>query len=310
MRASKEVMSRSRFSAVGSIDAKRAQLAGLIKWAGGKANLARVLLPIIKARNPKRLIEPFAGGAALFFRLRLPGSVLGDTNAHLMRFYLAVKRNPKRVFAALESVKEAASSLDGPTFREFYYEMREQFPRPELYENAALFLFLNRHCWNGLYRENTQGKFNTPIGSYETMQAMPDLQQLKDASSALAAVVLRTSDFADTVLLAEPGDLVYFDPPYVPVSTTSRFANYQGQSFSWRDQVRLKKTLYDLKERKIDFILSNSYQRLTTTFYADFIQYCVTTAGNISSRSSSRKARRELLVTSFASGSLEAYSAG
>jgi DNA adenine methylase len=289
-----------------SLEAKRAQLGGLIKWAGGKASLARVLLPAIRARRPKRLIEPFAGGAALFFRLKLPGSVLGDTNTHLMRFYLAVKRNPKKVRDALEAIKRAASQLHGPKFGEFYYELREQFPRSELYENAAMFLFLNRHCWNGLYRENLQGKFNTPIGSYESLQALPDLAQLEEASDVLKSATLRTGDFTETFGLARPGDLVYCDPPYIPISSTARFSNYQGQAFSWRDHVRLKKALYDLQERGIDFMLSNSFQRLTVSFYSDFRQYTVKTAGTISARSVSRQARQELIVTSFVANVFEA----
>jgi DNA adenine methylase len=292
-----------------SLHERRAQLSGLLKWAGGKAALSRTLIPIIRSRRPKRLIEPFAGGAAIFFRLEGPSAVLGDCNDHLMRFYLAVKKNPKRVNAALNNIRMAARSVHGPAFSIFYYEMREQFPRPELFENAALFMFLNRHCWNGLYRENIQGKFNTPIGSYESLQPMPELNQLAEASRKLKGAALRTADFAETLALAEHGDLVYLDPPYIPVSSSSRFSHYQGQAFAWRDHIRLKRLLYELRERGVDFILSNSHQKLTQALYSDFHQYAVTATGTINSRGGLRQARKELLVTSFTSPAFEVESA-
>jgi DNA adenine methylase len=299
-----------QLSDVASLEAKRANLTGLLKWAGGKASIARTLIPAISSRRPRRFIEPFAGGAAIFFRLGPTEAILGDSNVHLMRFYLAVKRNPRQVYLAIESIRSVASKLRGPSFRVFYYELRDQFPRVGLYENAALFVFLNRHCWNGLYRENSLGRFNTPIGSYESLQPTPDLQQLSAASRLLQSATLRIGDFAETVALAEPGDVVYLDPPYLPVSSTSRFSSYQTPPFSWRDQVRLKKVLYDLQDRNIDFILSNSFQPLTRAFYADFrYHYTVMTAGTISSSSATRKARRELVVTSFSTKALEAYGA-
>jgi len=292
-----------------SIDEHQAQLLGLLKWAGGKATLSRILIPIIRSRRPARFIEPFAGGAAIFFRLDSPSAILGDRNEHLMRFYLAVKKNPKRVAATLDDIRLAARSIHGPAFSIFYYEMREQFPRPELFEHAALFLFLNRHCWNGLYRENGQGKFNTPIGSYESLQPMPELDQLTEASRRLQQATLRVGDFAETLSMVQPGDLVYMDPPYIPVSSSSRFSHYQGQAFSWRDHVRLKRLLYEMQERGIDFILSNSYQKLTQAFYSDFHQYTTSSMGTINSRVRLRQPRKELLVTSFVSRSLEAQHA-
>lgn len=241
-----------------------------IKWAGGKGQL----LPELSQRLPydfRRYYEPFVGGAALFFHLfnggRLRhGAVLSDFNHELILCYQVVRDDVEALIAALQ--QHHTHRLD----REYFmwvrgWDRQPDFARRSPVERAARTIFLNRTCYNGLYRLNNKGQFNAPFGYYKN-PLICDPENMRAASDALRDVELRAADFGAVADRVEPGDLVYFDPPYVPVSATSSFTHYTGQTFGPEDQRRLARLFDSLMERGVYVMLSNSRTPLAEELYA------------------------------------------
>lgn len=245
----------------------------VLKWAGGK----RQLLDELYARFPDEYThfhEPFFGGGALFFDLEPEDGTINDTNPRLVNFYEQVRDNPKALVDRLESFDDPESDPDparaysetnhrGREIENYYYQQRALFnSRPygdefEPLEEAALLLYLNRTCYNGLYRENGSGGFNVPIGSYSN----PDWVQkerIRTVSRVLEDTEIFNRDFEYVVDHAEPGDLVYFDPPYEPMSPTASFTDYSAEGFGLEDQQRLLEVARELDENDVSVILSNS----------------------------------------------------
>lgn len=243
-----------------------------VKWAGGKGQL----LPELSRRLPprfRRYHEPFAGGAALFFHLyntgRLQhGAVLSDFNSELVLCYQMVRDRVEDLIAELRRHQE--HRLKSQYFLQVRGWDREPgFAQRSPIERAARTLFLNRTCYNGLYRLNNKGQFNAPFGYYKNPQIY-DPDNLRAVSRALreARVELCSGDFGAVVEQAEPGDLVYFDPPYVPVSATASFTHYTGQSFGEEDQRRLAEVFRRLDEKGVAVMLSNSHTPLADTLFS------------------------------------------
>lgn len=251
----------------------------VLKWAGGK----RQLLDDIYARFPaefETFHEPFFGGGAVFFDLEPSGGTINDANPRLINFYRAVRDHPDELIARLDAFDDPESDPDpeldfadetwkGKESEQYFYQQRARFNRrayadepwphdeASRIEEAALLLYLNRTCYNGLYRENSSGGFNVPIGRYadpEWVQAA----RIRDASRVLAGVDIRNEDFEYILAVADAGDLVYFDPPYEPMSSTANFAEYSADGFDADDQQRLLDVVTALDERGVHFVLSNS----------------------------------------------------
>lgn len=271
----------------------------ILKWAGGKTNLAKYILPIINKLKFETYIEPFAGSAAIFFKLAPQRAILGDSNRHLMRLYLTIKTQPEELSRELRRIESIVADFRDTPFISFYYHMREQFPKRDRVQNSALFLFLNRHCWNGLYRENLEGRFNVPIGSYTSPRSLPPIEQLVSTSELLRNASLQVNDFQVVSEFATSKDVVYLDPPYLPLSTTARFTNYGANDFSWQDQVRLKRELYRLDSRGTRFVLSNSYSKGLILFYKDFNHKVIPSPRSINSIGTRRTGFEELLISNF-----------
>ena len=217
----------------------------LIRWAGSKSQLISRLRSYWPGGRT-RYIEPFAGSARLFFELKPRNAILGDLNWELILAYRVLKADPESVFARVRRYRASASA---------YYSARRLDPRllSEV-EIAARFFYLNRYCFNGLYRTNSRGGFNVPY-SYPKRSRPFQRQSLVAASSLLRNAQLRNSDFEATALLARPGDFVYFDPPYA-VSTRRLFSEYVPGSFSTRDLVRLRRVLRALDARGSQFLVT------------------------------------------------------
>lgn len=240
-----------------------------LKWAGGKGQLLPALTDRLPARF-RRYHEPFVGGGALFFHLwsggRLrDGATLSDFNPELVNCYQAARDHVDELIAYLQRLK--------PRFddRDFFYEIRgwdrqPGFAERPLVERAARTIFLNRTCYNGLYRLNNKGFFNAPFGYYKN-PLIVDPENMREVSRALQHVQLHVGDFAGVLDRAEPGDLVYFDPPYVPVSATASFTAYTGQGFAEDAQRRLAQVFFDLAGRGCYVMLSNSYTELARALY-------------------------------------------
>ena len=219
----------------------------IIRWAGSK----KALLPTLRQYwgDHKRYIEPFCGSGCLFFSIEPQGGVLGDINADLMGTYEALRDDPTRVAEYL---------LKLPANKEIYYKLRAQNPlRLSEVGRAARFLFLNRLCFNGIYRTNLDGQFNVPYGPQKkkSRKVKFDPDFLMKASDLLRRVSLVRGDFEKTLSHAEEGDFVYMDPPYA-VSGRRIFSEYHPESFSVTDLRRLREMLKELDQKGAHFIIS------------------------------------------------------
>ena len=224
----------------------------LVKWAGGKRQLLRHIHAALPAEAPRRFYEPFIGGGAVLFSLEPASARVNDLNGELINLYEVVRGG----------VDELIEELAGyPNEAEFFYALRavdrdaHKFAALSPVERAARTLYLNRTCYNGLYRVNAAGQFNAPFGRYKN-------PTICDEDTLLAVhryfadndVAFSQGDFAAAVAEAREGDFVYFDPPYDPVNVTSSFTGYQKGGFDRAEQERLKEVCDDLDRRGVKFL--------------------------------------------------------
>jgi DNA adenine methylase len=266
--------------------------APFVKWVGGK----RQLLPSILARIPKRIsgtyFEPFLGGGAVFFALaaedRLTRAVLSDFNVDLIETYREVRNNVDAVIRALRCHRNEA---------DYFYRVRSTLPESiSPPERAARIIFLNRCGYNGLYRVNAAGQFNVPFGRYNN-PTICDEYALRTASRALQIADLREGDFQKAMGQVNRRDVVYFDPPYVPLSATSSFTSYTQEGFDADDQRRLRDFARRLKKRRVRVLLSNSSAEFVREIYRnDFRWIEVDARRKVNCQPSARGPIRELLI--------------
>ena len=275
-----------------------------LKWAGGKTQLLRHLL----AFAPERFgtyYEPFLGGGALFFALqgvgRFESAALSDINEELINAYLQVRDAVDDLIEALGAHERAYQPLGQQRRAEYYYEVRRE-PALMSIEGAARTIFLNKTCFNGLYRVNSRGVFNVPHGRHQK-PTICDSNGLRAASLALRTVDIRVADFATATTTACRGDFVYFDPPYVPLSDTAHFTAYTSNAFGMADQRRLANTASSLMERGVRFLLSNSSHPDVHQLYTKkgMAPWLVSAGRMINADASARGAINESLISSLAS---------
>jgi DNA adenine methylase len=256
-----------------------------IKWAGGK----RWLVESEKFRVPDfkgRFIEPFLGGGAVFFHIAPVQAMLSDTNPKLINVYQAIRSDWRLVQNELKRMQRLHSKA-------FYYEERDR-QRKTAHTKAAQFLYLNRTCWNGLYRENLSGKFNVPIGT-KLKVIMPD-DDFEGTSKALKMAEIRTCDFEETLETAGSGDLVFLDPPYTTAHNTNGFLKYNQKIFSWDDQIRLRKCVESVHSKGAKIIMTNADHKTIHDLYSDLgSPEIVSRSSVISGKSTSRGLTTEAL---------------
>jgi DNA adenine methylase len=266
--------------------------APIVKWAGGKSRLLDELL----ARSPRRFrryFEPFLGGAALYFRLAPRFAVLSDSNADLINMYRCVAWNVEAVIRRLARHRAEHSEAH-------YYQMRERWnTQGELsadVDRAAAFIYLNKTCYNGLWRVNSRGHFNVPVGRYDEPSIF-DPAALRAASRLLQRAEITASHYAEAADGARAGDFIYFDPPYHPLSETANFTSYTAGSFGPDDQRQLADTARALVRRGCAVMVSNSDTPFIRDLYRDFRIDGVDCARAINSKASARGPQRELIIT-------------
>lgn len=237
-----------------------------VKWVGGKGRILPQLMPLMPAGVDRmRHVEPFVGGGALFFS-RLPErALLCDVNRSLIGTYEAIRDD-------LDGVVESLEALSVGHCKERYYGVRERYntmSRAPSSDRAAMFIYLNKTCFNGLHRVNRKGEFNVPMGSYKNPRIL-DYDGLCAASAALQTADLVHDGFEGLLRRARPGDFVYFDPPYEPVSDTANFTGYAQGGFDQAAQTRLRDVYRELDRRGCKLMLSNSDVPFIRELYQDF----------------------------------------
>ena len=263
-----------------------------VKWAGGKRSVVEELV----ARFPStfnKYWEPFTGGGALFFGIheRITEAVLSDSNLNLTIAYNVVKRDPSALIRKLEGHAKGHNQM-------YYYRIRSHHDLQEPVDVAARFIYLNRTCYNGLYRVNNKGEFNVPIGRYDN----PDIVQrdkINACSTALQRANIEFREF-DTIK-PSPGDLVYCDPPYHPVNSTS-FTKYTKLAFGDQEQERLRDFALQLHRNGVNVILSNSDTPLIRSLYRGPTWHLATVKvpRNVNSKSDGRGRVDEFIITNYA----------
>jgi DNA adenine methylase len=270
-----------------------------LKWAGGKGQL----LGELRKLYPRRFatyFEPFLGGGAVYFDLRPKKAFLNDINAALIGSYVNVQRQPRAVIERLRSLQDEYLAAPEPARADMFYRVRDEYnalPHHTPQKTACL-IFLNKTCYNGMYRESSTGQFNVPFGRYVNPKIL-DEENLRRGAALLAGAELSSVSFEEAVRDTRRGDFVYFDPPYHPLSQTSSFTSYHARDFAEADQVRLRDTFADLDKRGCYVMLSNSYTGFVRDLYRGFHQRTVLANRAINCKASGRGKIKELVVSNY-----------
>ncbi|MDT3556281.1 Dam family site-specific DNA-(adenine-N6)-methyltransferase [Stenotrophomonas maltophilia group sp. msm1] len=259
-----------------------------LKWAGGKRWFVARHMDMVPAVF-NNYIEPFVGSGAMFFALQPPTAVLSDANADLINLYECIRDFPGELESLLRYYHARHCA-------EFYYEVRKQRPRVPL-RRAARMLYLNRTCWNGLYRVNKRGEFNVPIGTKASVVLESD--DFARLSKILGRARLVAGDFEATVDSAMEGDFVFVDPPYTVAHNNNGFVKYNEDLFGWADQQRLRACVGRAAERGAKVLITNAAHASIYELYDGFEQVCVSRAGVIAGASRARGQFNEVLIKCY-----------
>ena len=226
-----------------------------LKWAGGKTRL----IPEIKGFVPETInnfIEPFVGAGSVFLSIKPEKAIINDLNKDLIICYETIRDNVGELIKELSKLSSKNNKEDFIKIRNLDRD-KEKFKKQTDVQRAARIIYLNKTCFNGLYRVNSKNEFNVPFGNYKNPKIL-DEHNLREISEYLKSVTIYCCDFEKIIGMAKPGDFVYLDPPYQPITKTSSFTSYTKDGFSDSDQIRLKNAIDKLKENNIKFLLSNS----------------------------------------------------
>lgn len=265
----------------------------IVKWVGGKRQLMFELLKNMP-ENYNRYFEPFIGGGALFFELQPDNAYISDLNEELINLYKVVRDNVEELITDLQ--KHDIS-------KEYFIEIRN-IDRTEEYKNwsnvkkASRFIYLNRTCFNGMYRVNSKGEFNVPFGHYKNPRIL-DENNLINCSNLLQRTEIRHADFSEILKKVKKGDFVYFDPPYVPLSETSSFTSYTKDGFDLDMQFKLRDVCDELDSIGVKFLLSNSDTKLVNELYENYNIKKVFASRQINANADGRGKITEVLVRNY-----------
>lgn len=269
----------------------------ILKWVGGKRQLLDSIEPLVPKCST--YYEPFIGGGAVLFSRQPDKAVINDSNAELINVYLTIKNEPEKLIAKLKEHKENSSE-------EYFYKIRAldrdkgMFEKMTNVEKAARIIYLNKTCYNGLFRVNSSGEFNSPWGRYKN----PNITN-ETTINALhtyfnkANVIIKCGDFREALKGIRKGAFVYFDPPYMPISSSASFTGYTVSGFEEREQIALKEQCDILNAKGIKFLLSNSSCPFIENLYKDYIVEYVYAKRTINANPEKRGDIKEILVRNY-----------
>ena len=285
-----------------------------VKWAGGKGSLISQLKNFypFEIDNIKidKYVEPFVGGGAVLINILQKYDIKEvyafDINMDLINCYNVIKSNVEELIEELEKKENSFLVLENKEREEYFYKIREEYNSYNLSENdinvkrASEFIFLNRTCFNGLYRVNSKNQFNVPYGNYSNPKIV-DEELINSISDYLNSneINIMSGDFEESLNTVKEGDFVYFDPPYIPLNETSSFTSYTHEGFSYEDQVRLRDTVRKLTEKGVKVMVSNSSSELTIELYREFNIHYVDVTRTNGAKSTSRGVVKEVIITNY-----------
>ena len=260
-----------------------------LKWPGGKRWFVEKHFDFLPQELQGRYIEPFVGSGAVFFALLPERAVLSDISDDLISTYRGIQNHHSKVQALLVQYSKKHSVAH-------YYRVRDTEPS-SIAERAARFLYLNRTCFNGIYRVNTQGRFNVPVGSRNNVLQRDD--DFLGWSRALSHVHMQTSDFEPIINNATKGDFIFVDPPYTVCHNNNGFVKYNDVLFSWKDQIRLRDCLVRARTRGVQILMANANHGSIRDLYgSDFKQSVVSRFCSIAASGTKRDRFQELIIQS------------
>ena len=265
----------------------------IVKWVGGKRQLMFELLKNLP-KTYNRYFEPFIGGGALFFELQPSNAYISDMNEELINLYNVVKND---VYELIEELKKHEIS------KEYFMNIRnidrtKNYKKWSNIQKASRFIYLNRTCFNGMYRVNSKGEFNVPFGNYKNPRII-DERNLINCSNLLQKTEIRNTDFSEILNYVQNGDFVYFDPPYVPLNETSSFTSYTKDGFDIDMQFKLREVCDELDSRGVKFMLSNSDTKFVNELYENYNIKKVFASRQINANPNGRGKITEVLVKNY-----------
>lgn len=284
----------------------------LIKWAGGKRHIAEDLFKLFPSDwDSGTYFEPFIGGAAIFLHLEPKRAVIADVNQRLIGFYEHIKRSPIEMFEGIKSLAnefdglktvntEAEEAVINELRKSKFLEFRTTYnaSEPDSIQSAILLFALNKLCFNGLYRENSNGFFNVPFGQKKSFPSFFQ-DDFMVVSELLSETKILNSDFESAIQSAVSGDFIYLDPPYVPIDATSSFTSYHSDGFGLEDQARIARIMLDNKEKGIRMMCSNSDTPVSREIFSDLKIQEILAPRMVSASSAGRGNISELVIMNY-----------
>ena len=274
----------------------KTNLQPVLKWVGGKRQIIQQIMELIPD-DYGRYFEPFFGGGSVFLSIGPKSAVINDYNSELMNLYRIIKINPDGLVRVLSSLKNEKTEF----YRIRNLDRNIDFHKSNTDEfRAARTVFLNKTCFNGLYRVNANGEFNVPFGNYKNPKII-DSENIYRMSEFLnkSNIKILNTDYADSLKYIRKNDFVYFDPPYDPISDTSSFTSYTEKGFTKEDQINLKKTCDVLNSKGVKFLLSNSATDFILDLYKDYNITLLDVRRNIAASNEKRKIVKEVLIRNY-----------
>ncbi len=272
---------------------KNMLVAPILKWVGGKRQLLNDILPLVQSKGT--YIEPFLGGGAVLFAHQPKKAIVNDYNSELMNVYQIVKSYPEQLIQSLQ-IHYANNS------EEYYYNIREldrteEYKELSMIEKASRIIYLNKTCYNGLYRVNSSGYFNSPYGKYKNPNIVnaPVIRAMSKYFNENDITLLQ-GDYKEALKKARKGSFVYLDPPYMPISSSANFTGYTENGFGYKQQEELKKECDKLREKGIRFVQSNSHCLEIRELYKEYKIITVQAKRVINSNSAKRGEINEILI--------------
>lgn len=295
-----------------------------LKWAGGKGQLLEKFLsfypPELKEGEIKNYYEPFIGGGAVFFdvvqRYKIHSAVLYDINEDLVLAYKVIQKDVQKLIEILFTIRKKYEKLEEEKRAEFYYSTRKKFNSTlsiidysvyseKWIQRAAQIIFLNKTCFNGLFRFNSKGEYNVPVGSYKNPKIL-DEENLLNVSEILNIATIKKADFSEVEKVADADSFIYFDPPYRPLNASSSFTSYSKNKFGDAEQIKLAELFKRLNKKGMKLMLSNSDPKndnpndnFFDEIYKDFNIARIPATRMINSNASKRNAINEIVVTNY-----------